>query len=118
MKVQFSLRTAVVIVMSLGAVGYVGFMAAWYFDWGHGATEKIPELVGKLDSDVIAKYGTEYSESKFRMDHPLGEFHVGLLNFYPPGNPSNANVEIRELTWSHIPYNVTIWFHKVNDQWQ
>jgi hypothetical protein len=66
---------------------------------------------------AVAKNGSPAQESSFRIGDIDSEFRVELFNFYPNDHGQNADVEIREATWPRGQKNLTIWFHKVGDEW-
>ena len=78
-----------------------------------------PELMGKPHSYIINKLGVPDSETEFTVPTTgtLDEFRIEIHNTYPPGNPKNSNVTIRELYWKDGEYNNTIWLHCPNGTW-
>jgi hypothetical protein len=79
---------------------------------------KIPELQALSMDNVLQKYGKPEKNYSFKMKEPMHEFRVELLNFYPQDQPENRDVEIRELWWKDGDYNITVWFHQIQGQWQ
>lgn len=84
----------------------------------NGQISKIPELKALSMDSVLQKYGKPEKNYSFKMKEPMHEFRVELLNFYPQDKPENRDVEIQELWWRDGDYNVTVWFHQIQGQWQ
>lgn len=103
--------------------GWVIFVTAGViFDWpwldlGHAPVEKVERLHGLPVAKVLAEFGEPTYSYEFPMKERAGEFSIELWNFYPPDDPTVADVRIQELTWKHWGYSVAVWFHQVDGEW-
>lgn len=79
--------------------------------------EKLIELHGLPLTNILEDFGRPIEEELFLMEDGITEFRVELLNIYPPENPDNNNVEIKELSWNQGEFIITLWFHKKNHDW-
>ncbi len=79
--------------------------------------EKAQPLHGLSDKSIFSRLGKPDHSDEFTMSEVVGEFRIELSNTYPPSTPASANVVIRECTWRYADYSLTVWFHKVGNQW-
>ncbi|MCA9639014.1 MAG: hypothetical protein KC420_23460, partial [Myxococcales bacterium] len=78
--------------------------------------DELPELHGKTEADVAARFGEPTSRRSFTMSECCTEFQVELLNTYKPKS-GHDDVEIHEWTWAFDGYALTVWFHRQGDAW-
>ena len=109
-------KTVILAVGSLLLLG--GLWACRYSDLGHADVEKIPRLHGKSLAVVVNELGDPNHTVEFPMSEAVGEFRVELYNTYPPSDPSTAAVRIKELQWDRPGYHITVWFHKIIQEWR
>lgn len=86
--------------------------------WERPGADRISALEGKTDAQVTMLLGKPDSATEFLMDTVHDEFRIGLFNTYPPNGPKSSNVRIREWRWSYRYFNVAVWLHFINGQWQ
>jgi hypothetical protein len=108
--------------LAIGALVLLGAafaVAVWYKDPFHQPVEKVERLHGKTLEAVVAELGDAKETYTFSMptEGTLDEFRIELHNTYPPNRPENADVVIKELHWEYLRYNLTVWFHLVDDKW-
>jgi hypothetical protein len=95
-----------------------GGFAWWYWEPGHDAVEKIPQLHAKSLDFVLEDLGEPDRRDEFPMTEAVGEFRVELFNTYPPDDPTATNVRIKELQWDYSRHHIAVWFHKVDGEWR
>ncbi|MFQ5731360.1 MAG: hypothetical protein ACE5KM_05325 [Planctomycetaceae bacterium] len=78
---------------------------------------KLRQFHGLTENIVVAKLGEPKSTLTFPMGKGQPEFRVELHRFYPPSNPANHKVLIKELRWRDGDYHMAVWFHKVDGKW-
>lgn len=78
---------------------------------------KLTDYQNLAFSQAVEKLGQPAVSDQYFLSERQGEFYVGLQNKYPLTNPENSKIRIKELIWKYSGYNVTLWFHKVNDEW-
>ena len=79
----------------------------------------LPEFHGRSQTFLINKFGKPDMESEFNVPTTgtLDEFRIGIHNTYPPDNPKNSAITIRELNWKDGEYNNTVWLHCPAGTW-
>ena len=105
------------LIIGLVALAAMASAAFWYYDLGHDPVEKIPELHGLSMDEVLARYGDPDVSDDFTLADPLPEFRIELYNTYPPDDPANRSIEIRERQWHYSRHNLAVWFHFVHGKW-
>lgn len=76
------------------------------------------EVIGKSQSQVLAKKGKPVKTEEFKLEEGMNEFRIELQNTYPLTEEKNKKIKIRELTWSKGDERLTVWFHNINGTWR
>jgi hypothetical protein len=103
------------LVLLLAAAGLVTFVVLRN-PWNH-EPETLKQLHGLTEDEVIEKLGTPKSTDTFELGEGQDELRVELLNYYPPSNPANHKVKIKELRWYDGQYHIAVRFHQRNGKW-
>lgn len=82
-----------------------------------GGTDELKHLEGKGEDALKAELGEPTGTREFVMRDCCHEFEIELYNTYPPDDPKNADVQIRQWTWTYDGYAVTVWLHQVEGKW-
>jgi hypothetical protein len=80
--------------------------------------ETLPQHHGKSSAAILTELGPPATATTFTMAECVGELRVQLFNVYPLDRPGNAEVHIEERTWHDGSYRITLWLHKVQDEWR
>ena len=108
--------------MLLGLISVIGVGLAFgrvFFRAEQPLVSKVPRFHGKTIDSVLEELEEPDRIYDFTMptQGELDEFRIELHNTYPPNNPANASIKIKELTWRDGEYRLTVWFHRKNGKW-
>jgi hypothetical protein len=78
---------------------------------------KLAKYHGWSRAQTVETLGEPQQDVTFPMSKASGEFRVELQNTYPLTNPANSTVQIEEMTWRDGDYWITLWLHKIDEQW-
>lgn len=88
--------------------------------WSAGSCtgiDHLKELDGLTGEKLEETLGTAGKKDSFLRGERQEEFHVLLENTYPLKKEGNAEVPLREWTWTEGKCKLTVWLHQVNGQW-
>jgi len=90
-------------------------------EWHSMGCKEVSRLSMFIDlgvAEIKERLGLPERKESFQMGKYQDEFHIALQNTYPLTIPENMHVNIQEWNWKKGECCLTLWLHKVDDEWR
>lgn len=82
------------------------------------APQPLVDSHGLTEAGLEKRFGPAEAQEIFAMGDRQDEFHISLQNKYPLTDKQNAQVQIKEMTWTGPACKITVWLDQQADGWR